>query len=137
MARAKKKIMIQSIEWQYLLAVVIMAGFAIDCFEAQLLPEDGSALGWAFFGLDACITLFFTMDLAVNLFANSDDCFRDFYASPANWMDFVIVIISILGLYWDAQGVKSLPFKMIRVVRVLKVLPLIKQAAALSRCQCQ
>ena len=55
------------------------------------------------------------------LFATSADCFREFYINPANWFDLVIVAVSILGVYQDATGQGSIPFKMIRLVRVLKV----------------
>jgi hypothetical protein len=110
-----------TLRWQYLVAIVIMVGFCVDVLESQFLPESGF-LHDLFFIFDAIITGFFTFDLAVNLFANSADCFRNFYINPANWFDLVIVAASILGLYQDATGQDSLPFKMIRLVRVLKVL---------------
>jgi len=132
MARARKKILIESIGWQYLLAFIICLGFAIDVLESQLLPERDSVAGLVFLSLDGLITLFFTGDLLVNLFANSAHCFRDFYKNPANLMDLGIVIVSIVGVYSDVQGYKSIPLKMVRVVRVLKVLHLISVTTALA-----
>ena len=96
-------------------------GFCVDVLESQFLPESGFLYD-LFFVLDAAVTGFFTFDLAVNLFANSADCFREFYINPANWFDLVIVAVSILGVIQDASGQGSLPFKMIRLVRVLKVM---------------
>ena len=133
MARARKKILIESISWQYLLAFVICLGFAIDVLESQMLPERDSVAGLVFLSLDGLITLFFTGDLLVNLFANSAHYFREFYNNPANLMDLSIVIVSIVGVYSDLQGYKSIPFKMVRVIRVLKVLPLISHLQALNR----
>lgn len=132
MHRAKWKETIESLRWQYLVAIIIIVGFCIDVLESQFLPESG-LLYDLFFILDAVITGFFTFDLAVNLFANSADYFREFYMYFANWFDLIIVAVSILGVYQDATGQGSLPFKMIRLVRVLKVMKQIPWLWKLNR----
>ena len=133
MTRARRKLMIKSNEWQYMLAVIIILGFACDVLAAQVLPHRESREAAAFFGLDCIVTSFFTMDLMVNMFANSSNWFRPFYTEPANSFDLLIVGVSLASLYMDHQDIKSPPIKMIRLIRVLKVLNLIHFLAPLNR----
>ena len=70
MLRAKSQIAYQSERFQILTASFILSAFALDICEAQLLPEQGSRTGFIFFLLDAIITLFFTLELMLNIFAN-------------------------------------------------------------------
>jgi len=65
---------------QYIVAVVIVLGFVVDVAEAQLLPDEGSEGERVFLLLDIVITAFFTVEILVNLFASSADCFRIFCA---------------------------------------------------------
>ena len=83
--------------------------------------------------MDAFITLLFTLDLCVNLFANSANYFHDFFTNPACLFDLVIVLSALIGLYLEYIGITLPPVKMIRVIRVLKVLPMIQQLAGLNR----
>jgi hypothetical protein len=70
MLRAKSQIAYQSERFQILTASFILSAFALDICEAQLLPEQGSRTGFIFFLLDAIITLFFTLELMLNIFAS-------------------------------------------------------------------
>jgi hypothetical protein len=70
MLRAKSQIAYQSERFQMLTASFILSAFALDICEAQLLPEQGSRTGFIFFLLDAIITLFFTLELMLNIFAS-------------------------------------------------------------------
>ena len=101
MTRAKRKIMIQSNGWQYILAIIILLGFTCDVLAAQVLPQRGSREAAIFFGLDCIVTSFFTMGLMVNMFANSSNWFRPFYTEPANSFDLLIVGVSLASLYMD------------------------------------
>jgi hypothetical protein len=71
--------------------------------------------------LDIVVTACFTADLLVCLFANSANRFYGFYTDPAKWFDLCIVVVSIISVYLDIRGIKTLPFKVIRIIRVLKV----------------
>ena len=70
MLRAKSQIAYQSERFQMLTASFILSAFALDICEAELLPEQGSRTGFIFFLLDAIITLFFTLELMLNIFAS-------------------------------------------------------------------
>jgi len=77
MQRARCKILFESMPWQYVVAFVILTAFMVDVLEVQVLPKPGTTSFAAFFWLDAVITVFFTLDLLVNIFAHSADCFRE------------------------------------------------------------
>ena len=98
MTRARRKLMIKSNEWQYMLTVIIILDFTCDVLGAQVLPECGSRETVIFFGLDYIVTSF-TMDLMVNMFANSSNWFRPFYKESANSFDLLIVDVSLVSLY--------------------------------------
>ena len=77
MQRARCKILFESMPWQYVVAFFILTAFMVDVLEVQVLPKPGTTSFAAFFWLDAVITVFFTLDLLVNIFAHSADCFRE------------------------------------------------------------
>jgi hypothetical protein len=120
MTRAKRKIMIQSNGWQYILAIIILLGFACDVLTAQVLPQPQSREKMIFFALDIVVSGFFTIDLCINMFANSSDWFRPFYTEPANAFDMLIVAVSLANLYMEVSEIQSPPVKMIRLIRVVK-----------------
>ena len=98
----------------------------------QVLAQCGSQETVIFFRLDCIVTSFFTVDLMVNMFANSSNWFRPFYTEPGNTFDLLIVVVSLTSLYMDHQDIESPPVKMIRLIRVLKVLNLMHFLAPLN-----
>ena len=77
MQRARCRILFRSMSWQYVLSFIILTAFMVDVIEVQVLPEAGTTEFDVFFGLHAVITVFFTLDLLVNIFAHSSECFRE------------------------------------------------------------
>jgi hypothetical protein len=73
-----------------------------------------------FFALDIVVSGFFTIDLCINMFANSSDWFRPFYTESANAFDMLIVAVSLANLYMEVSEIQSPPVKMIRLIRVVK-----------------
>ena len=129
MARARWKHTTESPTYQYAVAALILFAFIVDVLDAQLTEASN-----IFTLLDIIITSCFTIELFSNLFANSTRCFKDFFVKYMNWVDLVIVAISLVGVYLNLVGDIELgPFKVVRIFRVLKVLPMIKKLASLVR----
>jgi hypothetical protein len=69
-ARAKSHILHHSEGFQMLTAFFILCAFALDICEAQLLPTKGSRDFETIFILDTIITVLFTLELMLNIFAH-------------------------------------------------------------------
>jgi hypothetical protein len=134
MIRAKTKIMIETPLWQFMCAACICFGFLCDVGRAQMLVEDGSNTAKMFFSLDCAVTVCFALELLINIFALSENCFRLFYINPGNWFDVVLVAVLVVDLIQEATtGTTSPPVKQIRIIKVTKIFRHIKHLAALNR----
>ena len=123
-----------SLWFQYAVAVMICTGFVIDVIEAQLMPAEGSSGEQIFFTIDVLLSSAFTIELIINLFANSSECFKAFFAENRNIFDALIVLISLVSLVLGAMGIQSLPaVKMLRLIRVVRVVRLFKNFYSLNR----
>jgi hypothetical protein len=94
-----------------MVAAAILTAFLVDVLEVQVLPVAGTLAWNIFFWLDVIITGLFTLDLCVNIFANSSNCCREFYRQGMNWFDAIIVVVSIFGVWSQAQGHEPVPLK--------------------------
>ena len=118
--RAKVLRLYESMHSQTFFATVLIACFAIDVWEAQVLPADGTSAAAMFDLLDIVFTSIFTFELAVNLFSRSAHFFKAFYQDAWNILDLVIVTISLTVVF--APGLPSLqPLRLIRVFRVARL----------------
>jgi len=52
---------------------------------AQILPTEGSSVDFMFWAADLVITLLFTLDLFISMFAYSANYFHEFYTNPVCW----------------------------------------------------
>jgi hypothetical protein len=86
MTRAKAFIIYRSDGFQMITTFVILCAFVVDMCEAQTLPEEGSRMFQTLFALDAVLTVFFALELMVNMFANSNNRFQPFYSKLTNWV---------------------------------------------------
>jgi hypothetical protein len=133
MARAKSQLVYQSESFQMLTAFFIICAFALDICEAQLLPVQGSRSGFTFFVLDAILTLLFTLELMLNIFAHSNDWFEPFYSKGSSWFDFVIVSISVCNVIVTAGGEELPNAKLLRLLRLGRAVKLFKTLKSLNR----
>lgn len=70
--------------------------------------------------LDKVFTVIFTMELILKWFAYG---IRKYFTNGWNWLDFVIVVVSVLGSVLDWMGVADIPaFKSMRTLRALRPL---------------
>jgi voltage-gated sodium channel len=116
-----------------LTAFFIICAFALDICEAQLLPVQGSRSGFTFFVLDAILTLLFTLELMLNIFAHSNDWFEPFYSKGSSWFDFVIVSISVCNVIVTAGGEELPNAKLLRLLRLGRAVKLFKTLKSLNR----
>jgi len=106
---------------QIFVAFLILLNFLISAINSQLLPETGRD-DIALFIFEACEWFFayaFLIELMVNFYGSY---FWEFWRSPWNIFDFIIVAISLLSLYMSSlPGISVLRlFRAFRVVRLFK-----------------
>ena len=69
---------------------------------------------------DKIFTVIFTTELVLKWFAYG---IKNYFTNGWNWLDFVIVIVSVLGLILDWLGVPDISiFKSMRTLRALRPL---------------
>ena len=85
------------------------------------------------------LTLAFTVELSLNIFAHSNDCFRPFYTNSSNLMDLLIVMASLLALTSWVPGLPNTKsFRLLRVGRVIRLIkgtPLSLEPVSLASIQ--
>ena len=69
---------------------------------------------------DKLFTIIFTAELVLKWFAYG---IKNYFTNGWNWLDFLIVLVSVLGSLLDAFGVADIPaFKSMRTLRALRPL---------------
>lgn len=115
---------------QYAIAILILLAFAVDIGEAQLLPTEESLLAPMFTFSELALTLLFTLELLLHLFAKG----LDFWRQAANLFDTLVVFVSIASLITRLSGIQGLPnIKMFRLIRVVRVVRLFRRFESLNR----
>ncbi len=70
--------------------------------------------------LDKLFTIIFTAELILKWFAYG---IKNYFTNGWNWLDFLIVVVSVLGSFLDWLGVADIPaFKSMRTLRALRPL---------------
>jgi len=116
-----------SLFYQATVAVIVITAFWVDVIETQIMPhvmladdDPRNSVEFALFlWIDITITSFFTIDLAANIFGNSDNLLQGFCKKFMNWLDVVVVVASIACVVLAALGHEPFPLKIIRLVRVM------------------
>jgi len=120
---------------QWAIALLITLAFAIDLSEAQLLPEPDSNLERLFWSLEIVVTLLLAAELAIHMFALSNDYLRPFFREYVNCFDTLVVFISILSIVFHEtakqRGMEDL--KLFRLIRIVRVLRLLKRFESLQK----
>jgi len=111
---------------QILVAVVILLNFATAAAQAQILPERNSLNGRVFLTFEYFYVYVFLVELVINLYGH---WWRAFWRSAWNWFDFMIVIISLMSLYFP-----DLPaFSVLRLFRAFRVVRLFKRVKEMKK----
>eukprot|EP00960_Hanusia_phi_P006656 190222-Hanusia_phi.AAC.8 len=129
MCRLRVKQVYENSITQSLIAFLILASFAMDLAQAEILPEDGSSTQNFFDQMDVFFASIFCFELAVNLFSKSKDRCKEFLSDGWNMLDVVIVSLSLLTVL--ASGIPSL--KVFRLIRVFRVARVFRKLKSLNR----
>jgi voltage-gated sodium channel len=109
---------------QGLVMTLVITNFSISLAEAEIVPDEGSSLHKTLEDVDIMFTALFAIELAVNMAAH---WFWEFWSSSWNWLDFLVVIVSLGSIGTDAGPT----IKVIRILRALRVMRLVKRLIAL------
>eukprot|EP00288_Rhodomonas_lens_P011979 CAMPEP_0177749332 /NCGR_PEP_ID=MMETSP0484_2-20121128/32430_1 /TAXON_ID=354590 /ORGANISM="Rhodomonas lens, Strain RHODO" /LENGTH=339 /DNA_ID=CAMNT_0019264309 /DNA_START=115 /DNA_END=1131 /DNA_ORIENTATION=+ len=107
---------------QGIVSCVILANFATAIIGAQLVPDPGSHTSDVLEGFEICFTVFFAVELLINLTGSYYD---RWWTDRWNMFDIFIVIVSILAVsLQDVKGISLL--RMSRVFRIIKIFQSLK-----------
>jgi len=104
---------------QIAVAILIFMNFVTAAANKQLLPEEGSAVAGTFEVFEYFYVYAFLIELLVNMYGHF---WWTFWKDGWNWFDFIIVLVSLLAVYFpDLPAISVLRlFRAFRVVRLFK-----------------
>lgn len=105
---------------QYIPALLVVGNFMLNVIQFEILPQKGSKVQEIFDKTDIVFTSLFCIELSMNMIAQ---CWKTFWSSYWNWLDFVVVFISLLSLV--TENMPGISF--LRLLRVFRVLRLFKK----------
>jgi voltage-gated sodium channel type II alpha len=83
--------------------------------------------------LDKIFTVIFTIELILKWFAYG---IKNYFTNGWNWLDFIIVLVSVLGSILDWFGVADIPaFKSMRTLRALRPLKALSRFEGIRVCE--
>ena len=134
-ARYQTRIWFESFPFQVIIGCVIVASFAVDVGEAEVLPEKNSESDKLFRSLDGIFTFIFLFELAANLFSHSEFFFKAFFADSWNVLDFVVVLVSLLTLILSSNesSKASDKIKIFRLIKIFRIVRLFRRLKSLNR----
>ncbi|EKX40769.1 hypothetical protein GUITHDRAFT_113039 [Guillardia theta CCMP2712] len=111
---------------QVFVAGIIMCNFLLNIFEAHFNAAPDTQLANVFDQIDLLFTIFFTVELVINIFAT---WFVEFVSDGWNWFDFGVVLVSLLSLVLtNLPGANILRLmRCFRVFRLFKRIPSLRQ----------
>jgi hypothetical protein len=108
---------VTSMPVQVLVAVAIFMSFSVSVLEVQLHPKGGSDLDVVLGNIDLTMTVFFIVELLLNMTAY---WFWRFWGDGWFLLDAFVVLISILELLLSALPAVK-PLRVLRVFRVIRI----------------
>ncbi|CAF3513815.1 unnamed protein product [Rotaria sp. Silwood1] len=107
----------QSFEWIIIISILASSTtLALEDVNTRQQPTFSEILAV----FDKMFTVIFTMELILKWFAYG---IKNYFTNGWNWLDFVIVVVSVLGTALDIFGVADIPaFKSMRTLRALRPL---------------
>lgn len=113
--------------YQFFVIVAIVANFMCNVAEAQLNPiTPDSEMERVFTIIDLVFIYLFLAELVINMVAR---WFWAFWSDRANWMDFFVVAVSLVGLF-VSSGAGGGAFTVLRIMRVFRVVRVFKRLAS-------
>lgn len=104
---------------QILVAFIILMNFVTAAIQAEILPERHSSADTAFRALEWFYVYAFLIELIMNMYGHY---WWAFWKSGWNWFDFIIVLVSLMAIYFPSLPAISVLrlFRAFRIVRLFK-----------------
>jgi len=104
---------------QILVAFIILMNFVTAALQAEILPEQNSKGHKAFQALEWFYVYAFLIELLMNMYGHY---WWAFWKSGWNWFDFIIVLVSLMAIYFPTLPAISVLrlFRAFRIVRLFK-----------------
>jgi hypothetical protein len=119
-----------SIGMQFFIVLVIFGNFIVNVLEFELMSKEPQTIK-LFDDLDVAFTTLFTVELAANMIAHSDQMPLPFLSDGWNILDIVVVLVSLLAAVGNTVandgGVRA-----IRVMRAFRVVRVVRHLVALK-----
>jgi len=104
---------------QILIAFIILMNFVTAAIQAEILPEKNSSVDQLFRSLEWFYVYVFLIELIMNMYGHY---WWTFWKSGWNWFDFIIVVVSLMAIYFPRLPAISVLrlFRAFRIVRLFK-----------------
>jgi hypothetical protein len=121
---------IDSMRFQSFVALLLCVNFCLNIYEVEMQPEAGSDITITLDLVDDAFTVFYTVELALNLYAH---WWRDFVCNGWSIFDAICVLTSLVGMLMSVFMTQGLNLNVIRSIRIFKIVRIFSRLEALQR----
>ena len=125
-SRLAVRVVYESTQFQVCVAIAILINFLSNAVEAELLPAEGSKEDSVLQTLDLIFVALFTIELAINMYAN---LVTRFISDGWNYFDTFVVIISLIATFAEENP----GLNVLRMVRAFRVFRLFRRLKSLGK----
>ena len=119
-----------SMEFQTFVAVLLFLNFSLNIYEVEVKPPEGSELEATLESLDVAFTMFYVIELFLNLFVH---WWREFLFNGWSVFDSICVLSSVVGMILTAAMDGKIDLSIIRSLRIFKIVRIFSRLKALQR----
>ena len=114
--------------FQYAVGFILIFNFLINVAEAELtnIPDVDTGVFEALDTLDITLTVFYCLELAINMFVH---WWRDFFFNGWSVFDGLCVILSVVGNLLSAGGGGGGGLTVIRSIRIFKIVRIFSRSS--------
>jgi len=119
-----------SMEFQTFVAVLLFFNFSLNIYEVEVKPAKGTDLEATLETLDVAFTVFYVVELFLNLFVH---WWREFLFNGWSVFDSICVLSSVVGMVLSAAMDGKVDLSIIRSLRIFKIIRIFSRLKALQR----
>ena len=119
-----------SMQFQTFVAVLLFLNFSLNIYEVEVKPAVGSSLEKSLELVDVVFTVFYVIELLLNLFVH---WWREFVFNGWSVFDSICVISSVVGMVLTAVMDGKIDLSVIRSLRIFKIVRIFSRLKALQR----
>ena len=128
--RPHVRTVVESEAFQSFVALLLFTNFALNIIEVETKPAEDSEFNNALNTLDLVFTVFYVIELALNLFVN---WWRPFITNGWSIFDALCVLSSVIGALLSEYGDGKIDLSVIRSIRIFKIVRIFSRLKALQR----